>query len=172
MELFVSRYKIRILRGVKMMDKKLVLAYIKENNITKKKFATMIDCTPAQVYSYFNNYGSYDTIRSVDRFFEELKKQNNQQKYGVYLSDDEINELNEFIHIINTSDEKEIEIIKFDNYNEKSDIFSYLKKYGVITHLDNYRKTGLFTDSDYRCTITFDATNVNITIPKIELINN
>jgi hypothetical protein len=155
-----------------MMDKNLVLDYIKENKISKKKFAAMIDRTPSQIYSYFNNYGSYDTIRSVDRFFEELKKQNNQQKYGVYLSDYEINKLNEFIHIINTSDEKKIEIIEWNNYNEKSDIFAYLKKYGVITHLDNYIKTGLFTDSDYRCTITFDATNVNITIPEIELINN
>lgn len=155
-----------------MMDKNLVLAYIKENKISKKKFATMINRTPAQIYSYFNNYGSYDTIRSVDRFFEELQKQNNQQKYGVYLSDDEIKELNKFIHIITTSDEKIIKITEWDNYNEKSDIFSYLKKYGVITHLQNHRKTGLFTDSDYRCTITFDATNVNITIPEIDLTNN
>lgn len=155
-----------------MMDKNLVLAYIKENNITKKKFATMIGCSPAQIYSYFNNYGSYDTIRSVDRFFEELKKQNNQQKYGVYLSDYEIKELNKFIHIITTSDEKIIKITEWDNYNEKSDIFSYLKKYGVITHLQNHRKTGLFTDSNESCNITFDVTNVNTTIPEIDLTNN
>jgi hypothetical protein len=132
----------------------------------------MIGCSPAQIYSYFNGYGSYDTIHSVERFFEVLKKQDNQQKYGVYLSDFEINTLNKFIHIISTSDEKIIKIIEWDNYDEKSDIFSYLKKYGVITHLHNYRKTGLFTDSDYSCDITFDATNVNTTIPKIYLDDN
>lgn len=154
-----------------MRDKDLALSYIKEHNISKKAFAAMIGRSPAQIYSYFNGYGSYDTIHSVERFFKELKKQNNKQKYGVYLSDFEINKLNEFVHIINTSDEKKIKITEYDNYDEKSDMFSYLKKYNVITHLDNYNKTGLFTDGNTSCDIMFDVTNVNIIIPKIDLIN-